>query len=153
MYEVSDAKIIKYEFEVPIKRNAKAIWSEMINEIDLWWMSDFRALSEDSKVTFDAKKGGQLLESAKDGSTLEWYRVQMVCPEKSLYLVGNIAPDWGGPTTSMLKLSLEDRDDGGVLIVSDALLGSVTEASAKSAEDGWKRLFVDGLKAHVERKL
>ncbi len=151
MSNFTDARIIKYQFEVLIERSAADIWTLMIDEIDAWWMNDFRALGEGSKVTLNASTGGQLIESAADGSSLEWYRVQMVSPGKSLYLVGYMAPDWGGPTTSMLKLAVEDRDNGGVLIVSDALSGNVTEASASSAEGGWKTLFGDGLKGFAEK--
>lgn len=151
MSDLTDAKIIKYQFELPIKRSAADIWALMVDEIDRWWMDDFRALGEGSKVTLSAETGGQLIERAADGSSLEWYRVQMVSPGKSLYLVGYMAPDWGGPTTSMLKLAVEDRDDGGALIVSDALLGNVTEASASSAEGGWKMLFGDGFKMFAEK--
>lgn len=150
MSDPTDANIFKYQFEVPINRSAVDIWAIMIDEIDAWWMNDFRALGEGSKVTLNAETGGQLIERAADGSSLEWYRVQMVSPGKALHLVGYIAPDWGGPTTSMLKLAVEDRDNGGALIVSDALLGNVTEASAKSAEGGWKTLFGDGLKGLAE---
>ena len=151
MSDLTNAKIIKYQFEVPIQRSASDIWSLMVDQIDHWWMNDFRALGEGSKVTLNAETGGQLIESAEDGSALEWYRVQMVSPGKSLYLVGYMAPDWGGPTTSMLKLAVEDRGEGGALIVSDALLGNVTERSASSAEGGWKMLFGDGLKGFAER--
>ncbi len=150
MSDLTDANIFKYQFELPIKRSAADIWAIMVDEIDAWWMNDFRALGEGSKVTLNAETGGQLIERAADGSSLEWYRVQMVSPGKLLYLVGYIAPDWGGPTTSMLKLAVEDRDNGGALLVSDALLGNVTEASAKSAEGGWKTLFGDGLKGFAE---
>jgi hypothetical protein len=151
MSDNTDAKIIKYQFEVAIQRSAADIWSLMIDEIDAWWMDDFRVLGEGSKVNLCAEAGGQLVESRADGASLEWYRVQMTSPGKSLYLVGYLAPDWGGPTTSMLKLTVEDRDNGGVLIVSDALLGNVTEASAISAESGWKMLFADGLKCFAEK--
>lgn len=151
MNDLTDAKIIKYEFEILIKRNAADIWNLMVNEIDTWWMNDFRALGEGSKVTLNYETGGQLIESAADGTSLEWYRVQMVSPGKALYLVGYMAPDWGGPTTSMLKLAVENRDKGGALIVSDALLGNVTEGSASSAESGWKTLFGDGLKKFAEK--
>lgn len=150
MSDVTDAKIIKYNFEIPIKCSVADIWNAMVNETDTWWMHDFRALGEDSKVTLKAETGGQLIESTADGSSLEWYRVQMVLPGKSLYLVGYMAPDWGGPTTSMLKLAVEEHDDGGKLIVSDALLGNVTEASAQSAEGGWKMLFGEGFKKFAE---
>lgn len=150
MNNIAEAKIFKYTFEVPIKRSASEIWALMTNEVDAWWMDDFRALGEGSKVTWNAQTGGQLIESAADGGCLEWYRAQMVSPGQSIYLVGYMAPDWGGPTTSMLKLAVEDRKDGGALIVSDALLGNVTEASASSAESGWKMLFGEGFKAFAE---
>ncbi|MEP3226542.1 MAG: hypothetical protein ABJO01_11245 [Parasphingorhabdus sp.] len=151
MIEITDAKIIKYQFEVPINRSPADIWDVMINKIDAWWMDDFRALGNGSIVTLNAERGGQLIESNADGADLEWYRIQMVSPGQALYLVGYMAPDWGGPTTSMLKLAVEERSDGGALVVSDALLGNVTEASANSAESGWKILFGDGLKNFAER--
>jgi hypothetical protein len=151
MNDKAEAKIIKYQFEVAIKRSAAEIWSLMIDDIDAWWMDDFRVLGEGSKVNLRAEAGGQLIESKADGASIEWYRVQMTSPGKSLYLVGYLAPDWGGPTTSMLKLTVEDRENGGVLIVSDALFGNVTEASAISAESGWRLLFEDGLKRFAEK--
>ncbi|MEP2736037.1 MAG: hypothetical protein ABJP34_07035 [Erythrobacter sp.] len=151
MNDLIDTKIVKYQFELPIKRNASDIWSIMTDRIDEWWMSDFRALGEGSNVTLSALVGGQLIETGADGSALEWYRVQMVTPGKALYLVGYMAPDWGGPTTSMLKLSVEDHDQGSVLNVADALIGNVTEKSASSAKGGWKMLFGDGLKAFAEK--
>ena len=151
MSDLTNAKIIKYQFEVPIQRSASDTWPLMIDQINDWWMDDFRALGEGSKVTFNAETGGQLIESAADGSALEWYRVQMVVPGKSLYLVGYLAPDWGGPTISMLKLAIEERGESCALIVSDALLGNVSEASAGSAESGWRMLFGDGLKGFAEQ--
>lgn len=151
MSDLTDARIIKYQFEVPIKRSCADIWKCLIDEIDVWWSDDFRALGAGSTVTLNAHPGGQLIESAADGSSLEWYRVQMVSPGKSLYLVGYMAPDWGGPTTSMLKLEIEDRDTDSVLIVSDALSGNVTEASSSSAQSGWKVLFGTGLKGFAEK--
>jgi hypothetical protein len=153
MSKVTDAKIIKYQFEVPIECKAADIWDLLINNIDAWWMDDFRALGEGSKVELSPKVGGQLIETGPDGSSLEWYRIQMISPGTSLYLVGYMAPDWGGPTISMLKLLIEDRDDGSALIVSDALLGNVTEKSLSSVEGGWKTLFTEGLKGLAEKEI
>ena len=151
MSDITDAKIIKYQFEVPIKRKATEVWDLLVNNIDAWWMNDFRALGDGSTVELNPAVGGQLIESGSDGISLEWYRVQMVIPGKSLYLVGYMAPDWGGPTTSMLKLMIDDHEDGSVLIVSDALLGNVTEKSLSSAQSGWQTLFTDGLKSFAEK--
>ena len=149
--QLTDARIFKYHFDVPIGRDSKSVWSLMTNAINDWWMPDFRALGENSVVTLDAKTGGVLVEKGPDDESLEWYRVQMCTPGKSLHMTGYMAPDWGGPTITMLKLALEPDGDHTILKVSDALLGNVTEAGAKSAESGWNTLFRDGLKAHAER--
>jgi len=74
----------------------------------------------------------------------------MCVPGTSLHLVGHIAPDWGGPATSILRLSLHEKGSGTVLRVRDALFGRVDEKSAASQRDGWRQLFGDGLKRHVE---
>ena len=78
----------------------------------------------DSVVRFEPTAGGHLVEEPAGGGSLLWYTVQMATPEESLYLVGHTAPDFGGPTTSMLKLSLEENGDGCVLRVSDSLVGT-----------------------------
>lgn len=147
---VTDAKIIKYKFEVPIARAPEDVWSLMTANIDAWWMNDFRALGEQSTVSLNPQTGGLLLEETSDGGSLEWYRVQMCTPGAALYLIGYMAPDWGGPTVSMLKLGIEARDQGSALVVSDALMGNVTEASAKSAASGWETLFGDGFKNYAQ---
>ncbi len=150
METLSDSKIFKYQFEISIAREADAVWSLMTDEINDWWMSDFRAMGEGSVMSLRAEMGGALVETGKNGESLEWYRVQMCVPGKSIYLVGYMAPDWGGPTVSMLKLALEPKDGAALLTVSDALMGNITESSVKSAQGGWQTLFGDGLKAHAE---
>ena len=147
---VTDSKIIQYQFEISIARTPDKVWSIMTESIDAWWMNDFRALGENSKVSLNPMTGGQLLETSPEGGSLEWYKVQMCTPGVALYLVGYMAPDWGGPTISMLKLGVEARDQGSMLIVSDALMGNVTESSAQSAASGWETLFGSGLKDYAE---
>jgi hypothetical protein len=52
----------------------------------------------------------------------------------------------------MLKLALEDRNEGGALIVLDAPTGNVCLASASDAESGWK--IIDPLSLdHVDGKM
>lgn len=149
---VTDANIIKYKFEVTIARSPDDVWTLMTENIDAWWMQDFRALGEQSTVSLNPKPGGLLLEETPDGGSLEWYKVQLCTPGTALYLVGYMAPDWGGPTISMLKLGVEVRDQGSALVVSDALMGNVTKASAKSAASGWEKLFGDGFKDYAQSR-
>ncbi len=148
--EMLDSKIFKYGFDVPINQKADKLWSNLIEHIDAWWMNDFRALGEGSKVSLSLGENGVLVEKGTNGETLEWYRVQMCVPGKSIYLVGHVAPDWGGPTTSMLKLEIIEEDGGCRLAVSDALLGNVSKSKAEGAEDGWKQMFT-AFKAYCEQ--
>ncbi len=80
-----------------------------------------------------------------------WYQVQYCLPQEfKIYLVGYLAPDFGGPATSHLKLVIETTDNGCVLKVTDAQHGSVDAKAADSLRDGWQQLFTDGLKEFVE---
>lgn len=148
--QTSQAAIFKYSFQIAIRASVETVWSNLAASINAWWMTDFRVFGANSEVSLEMKTGGSLIERGQDGSSLEWYRVQMCVPEKSLLLVGFLAPDWGGPTLSMLSLALQASEEGCVLTVSDALSGNTSAQSAQSAEDGWKLLFDQGFRAHVE---
>jgi hypothetical protein len=107
-------------------------------------------VGEGSVVTFRAEAGGQLLEKREGGGSLLWYTVQSVDPGKSIHLVGYSFPEWGGPAVTMLKLAIEEVGRGCKLIVSDALLGHVSDKQIESLRQGWTELFTDGLKKHCE---
>lgn len=146
-----DVRALRYELEIPIHASPERVWRGLTQEIDAWWLPDFHMAGAGSHLTFDARAGGQLLEQSDDGGSLLWWTVQACTPGRLLYLFGHIAPDWGGPTTSMMKLELVEIDGGCTLRVSDALFGHVTDDHARSLQEGWTQLFTDGLKKHVER--
>jgi len=141
---------LQYTLEVPIDAGPAAVWKALTDETNAWWLPDFHMVGEQSVVTLEARAGGQLIETQSDGSSLLWYTVQMCLTGTSIHLVGHIAPNWGGPATSMLELTLSGREGGTLLTVRDALFGQVTEKHAASQRDGWHQLFTDGLKTHVE---
>ena len=141
----------KYELEIEIEAPRERVWEALTNETDMWWLPDFRMVGEGSAVHFEARAGGHLVESREDGGSLLWYTVQMCMPGESLHLAGHIAPEWGGPATTMLHLALAEKDGKTVLLVQDALFGHVAEKTANSLESGWRQLFTDGLKQHAEK--
>lgn len=142
----------QYELEIEIEAPRERVWRAIFEESNMWWLPDFHVAGPDSIVTFDPNPGGKgLLEETSDGGGLQWYSVQMYAPsEFKVYLIGHIAPEWGGPTTSSLKLALLETDAGCVLQVTDARHGHVDETQVDSFEDGWLQLFTDGLKKFVE---
>lgn len=141
---------IQYEFEIHIEAPKEKVWKALTEDIHAWWLPDFHMVGADSKIQLDAVAGGQLIESKADGSSLLWYTVQMCDTGNSLHLAGFIFPQWGGPGTTLLHLSLESVEGGTNFKVQDAQFGAIQASAAKSMEDGWKWLFTDGLKKHAE---
>ena len=149
--ETLPVQALKYELQISIDASTSVVWRALTEDTNAWWLPDFRMVAEDSAVTLEARAGGHLIESKADGGSLLWYTVQMCIPEKSLHLVGFMAPEWGGPATTMLELSLEATGSGTLLVVRDALFGQISESTVRSLEEGWGKLFGQGLKAHAER--
>lgn len=146
------ATCCQYELEIAINASVERVWKAIFEETEMWWLPDFHAAGEGSTITFDPTPGGRgLVEETPNGGGLQWYGVHMFLPEQfAIYLIGHIAPEWGGPTTSSLKLAVEPADTGCVLKVTDARHGNVDEAQQASYQEGWQQLFTNGLKAFVE---
>ena len=155
MAEISESACCKFELEIPIAAPRERVWKAIFDETNEWWLPDFHVAGPDSVVTFDPKVGGRgLIEESKAGDALLWYSVQMYLPGQfKVYLVGHIAPEWGGPTTSMLKIALTESESGCMFQLSDARHGAVEDQKVQSYESGWRQLFTDGLKAYVEQNV
>jgi len=145
---------MQYELEIAIAASRAVVWTALIDETNAWWLPEFRMVNPASTVEFDVTAGGRgLIEFVPDGAFLSWYAVQMFLPERfKVYLVGNLAPEWGGPSTSNLCLALDEAEDGCLLKVSDAHHGRVDANSAESLKNGWQQLFGDGLRRYVEAR-
>lgn len=145
-----NAQVGRYELEVEIGGPRTKVWKALTQDTNSWWLPSFHMVGEGSVITLRAEAGGQLLEKMEGGGSLLWYTVHMVDPGKTMYLVGQSFAEWGGPAISQLKLALEDTDKGCKLIVSDTLIGRVTESSIASLQSGWTELFTKGLRHFCE---
>ena len=143
-------RALSYELQVDIMAPKNRVWKAITDETNAWWLPDFHMLGNQSVVSFDCRAGGQLIESRPDGSSLLWYTVQMCKREESLYLVGYIAPDFGGPATTMLRLKLVGTQNGTTLMIQDSICGHIEDSTASCLEIGWAQLFGEGLKQYLE---
>ena len=141
-----------YELSIEIEASSQSVWHAIASNTNAWWLPDFHMVGADSVVEFRAEAGGQLIEKIEGGGSLLWYTVHMVDPGRTVQMVGQSFPGWGGPGTSMLKLSLEANDDDSVttLQVSDSVFGKCSDEHIDSLIEGWTVLFRDGLKKYVE---
>lgn len=146
-----NAQVARYELEVELAAPPERAWRAITEETHAWWPADCRATDPASRMTLDPTAGGTLAETAPDGTTILWYTVQMVRPGKTLYLCGYTFPEWGGPFTSMLTLTLEADGKGSVLRIQDALVGNVDESRLDEYVAGWTAIFGKGLAPHLAR--
>ncbi len=147
-----NARTVLLEMEVPIAASPQRVWEATVNEMDQWWLVDFRCAGKPGKIVFEARVGGQMYEDSGDGAGIHWFRVISLDPGKSMHLSGHIAPPFGGPATALMYLNFEAQEDGTtVLKVTHSLVGKLDDGFVSSLDSGWKQLFVDGLKQHAEK--
>ena len=150
---VSETRSIQIEMEIRIDASKEKVWTAFVEEMDGWWLPDFRVTGDPKAVVFENKVGGRLYEDEGDGQGLLWFTILSLKHAESMHLSGQICPPFGGPATTILYLQFEDDGHGAmVLKVTNSLFGCVDESSAGPIREGWQYLFGQGLKSHVEGK-
>lgn len=127
-----------------------AVWKAFTSEIHSWWPKDFFATETPRRMVFEVKPGGRLYEDAGDGNGLVWYQVIALNAPNSITLAGFIAPPFGGPATSLLRVAFSAHGRSAtVMEVTDSTFGCLEDSSTA---EGWRQLFEEGFKAWIERK-
>lgn len=150
---MKSAGATQVQLDVTIHASRDRVWKVMVEDIGRWWREDFYTIEKPRSFKLEPRLGGRMYEDDGVGGGLSWYQVTGIQPPRLLQLVGHLAPPYGGPATSLLRLSLESPDGAGtVLHVSDAIFGLVDEKTETSVREGWRLLFEEGLKPYVERQ-
>ncbi|MDZ4723730.1 MAG: hypothetical protein SGI97_07485 [candidate division Zixibacteria bacterium] len=146
--EKKEVSALQIELEITIKASRERVWKALVEESTMWWRKDFYATANPKAFIIEPKIGGRVYEDAGDGAGLIWYNVIGIETGRSINCVGHISPPYGGPATSLLRLSLEEKGKNEtVLRLTDALFGHLPSCSAK---EGWLMLFDESFKAYVE---
>lgn len=141
----------KVELQVEIAAPRDQVWEALTTQVAQWWREDFYAIP-DSTIFLEPHVGGRLYEEAENGQQGLWYMVTGVYPGDSIEFSGNLRPEFGGPATSLLKISLEDHETKTLLRLNDVVFGVLGESMQKNATEGWQLLMAGGLKPHIENK-
>jgi hypothetical protein len=147
---VAPAGVVTVDLEIPIRAARERVWAGLTREPGAWWPVEHRVLGAKSRLLLEVRPGGRLYEEDSSGGGLLWYTVLAVVPLDSLTLVGHLAPPWGGPATSLLRLELETRGAHTVLRVKDSIFGLVDAAFGASTHEGWRSILEAGLARHLE---
>ncbi len=140
-----------HRLTLEIARPHQAVWRGFTHDIHAWWPQDFYAGPSPQRMVFELKPGGRLYEDAGDGNGLVWYQVIALDAPNSITLSGFIAPPFGGPATSLLRVTFSARGKSAtVMDITDSSFGCVGDP--KTTAEGWKLLFQGGFKAWIERR-
>ncbi|HVS17460.1 MAG TPA: SRPBCC domain-containing protein [Planctomycetota bacterium] len=139
--------------EVVIAAARDTVWTELTARPARWWhpayFSDPRG-AEVGSFRIEAELGGRMFEDWGDGQGLVWGVVVALDHGRTLQVVGDTSPAWGGPSRHWFTWKLEDAGSGTRLRFENAIWGRVSEATRASLEEGWRYLFEHGLKRWCE---
>lgn len=138
---------LSFDIAVTIQR----AWEVLFYEITEWWPKDALTGSMTKKMVFEPFIGGHLYEDYGERQGLIWADVVGVRSPEMILLRGNLAPDFGGPAISYLKIQLEDHLDYCAFSLSDYILGVQAAQMAKSMTEGWSYIFKEGFKKYAEK--
>lgn len=147
---VIPAHLGQIDLTIPIEASTQRIWKALVDESTDWWNRDFLVGPGAKGFYIEPKVGGRVYEDWGEGTGTLWYTVTGVRTGEYLELVGHVFPGFGGPITSMLRLSLTASGSGTLLKLTDGLLGRLTDEKVQMITDGWRQLFEIGFKQYVE---
>lgn len=145
--------VVEVVTEVRIAAPRDTVWSVLTQDPAPWWhpayFTDPRG-PERGAFHLEARLGGRMYEDWGDGQGLVWGTVIGLDRGRFLQVVGDSSPAWGGPSRNFQTFRLEDDGRGTKLRFEHVVYGRVSEATARSLDEGWRFLFEHGLKRWCE---
>jgi len=137
--------------EVTIEATPETVWQALTNDIGEWWPQDFYAggTAGERRFALEAEAGGRMYESWGDGGGVLWGTVVCVEPERTLQVLGNQFPNWGGPTQWYGTWTLSKSGKGTRLDFAEAVVGTVSDEALREKRQGWQHLWAT-LKSYLE---
>lgn len=139
--------------QVTINATKQRVWEALTEKIGAWWPDDFYAGGTVGNRDFllEAEAGGRMYESWGEGGGTLWGTVVFVEPEKTLQVIGNQFPAWGGPTQWYGSWTLSESDGGTLLEFNESAVGNVSDSAFEEKNQGWQYLWAT-LKSFIENK-
>lgn len=136
--------------EFTLDEDCVKIWDYLFNYTHKWWPKEAMSSADTKMFVLNERIGGYLYEDFGDGEGLIWAEVIGLKRYSMLLLKGHIAPDFGGPAISYLKINLEPNGDSCVFKLSDFIMGTNADRMGKSIAEGWSMIFKDHFCRYVE---
>lgn len=144
----SAMSLMGLSFDVPAKR--ERVWRALTAETAEWWPKKLRVAGSASRLSFEARLGGEIREEWAGGAGLVWYRVVGLEPLLSLDLYGEVPARLGGPGVTELHFELGDVGSGTRIQIGDSVFGRDREESGRRVTEGRSMYLGDALKQFLE---
>ena len=145
-----DSSALEAELEACIAAPFAAVWATLVGRPDVWWPRELRCVPGASRMRLEPCAGGHLVEENDAGESLLWFTVLHVQPGEALNLAGALAPPFGGPATTFLRLHLVDEGASTRVRLTYSMHGHVPASAWSELEAGWRLLLEQGLRPAVE---
>ena len=151
MYEeTKEVRTYTLKLEFFIEASRSTIWRALTTELGSWW-PDFSLMGpEGSIIKLENAPGGRMFEEWPDGGGLLWGVVAILKPEELLQMTGDLFPDWGGPAYMYRTYRLHNEDGHCRFEFEECSMGTLSESTLASLEEGWSTIFGNHLKKWCE---
>lgn len=146
--DLSMAQVARYELAVAIAGSRARVWDALVTETARWWPQDLYTLPT-ARMTLEPRVGGRMYEDADGGAGRQWYQVLTFMPPDELELSGFLLPAFGGPATTLIRITLKESQGATTVTLQDSLVGRLKADGVGELREGWRTLL-EALQLHVE---
>lgn len=146
-------ELAEIALEIEIAAPRDTVWNALVQRPAPWWHASFFSDprgAQGGSFRIEDELGGRMLEDWGGGQGVIWGQIVALDRGRSLQVVGDASPAWGGPSRQWMTWTLADAGRGTRLRFENAIWGVVSEGTCASLELGWRYLFVEGLQRWCE---
>ena len=146
--DLAMAQVARYEMSVAIAASRARVWDALVVELARWWPQEFYTLPT-ARMTLEPRVGGRMFEDADGGAGRLWYQVVTFMPPDELELSGFLMPAFGGPGTTLIRITLKEAHGATTVTLADAVVGRLKPDGVGELREGWRTLL-EALQLYAE---
>lgn len=133
-----------------VSNSLEVAWNAYLSENHKWWPSDMYTSPKTKEFVVEKKLGGLLYEDFGDGDGLVWGTIIGLDKPNSILIKGTLAKEFGGPATTIEKISFKKEGDQTKVSYHIDFVGVVDEKTKTSLAEGWQMILDKYYKPYCE---
>lgn len=133
-----------------VNKSVHIAWDAYVEQLGNWWSNSMYTSPETKRFVMETKLGGLLYEDFGNGQGLVWGTLIGMNKPYELLIKGTLAKDFGGPATTIEKLSFKEEDGVTEVTYRIDFVGVVDHKTKMSLKEGWKMILEKHYKPYCE---